>query len=131
MGQCYDVRLKAQYLDEKGAADALRAKIARADSEAVNYSLDHFESIGIGTESLSDLLRIFFGGWDGVFGESATVEGWLDSGYGFNCCYGWEGVMMGAFEEMAPFLKDGSAIKIYPDSGCDYGKVKDGKVIWR
>ena len=38
--------------------------------------------------------------------------------------------MMDAFDEMAPFLENGSSIRIYPDSGVDKGTVKNKKAIW-
>ena len=38
--------------------------------------------------------------------------------------------MQEAFNVMAPFLKDGSYIKIYPDSGKDVGVAMDGKSKW-
>ena len=49
----------------------------------------------------------------------------------FNAYYGWEGVMMDAFEEIAPYLTEQSEIKIYPDSGCDHGIVRNGKCEWK
>lgn len=104
MGQTYSVNLKLKFSDEKGAVKALQAKIARSKNERVNYDLNHYRLLGIGTEKIADLLRIFFGGW--------------------------EGVMMDAFDEMAPFLEDGASIRIYPDSGVDKGTVKNKKVLW-
>lgn len=38
--------------------------------------------------------------------------------------------MITAFNEIGPYLKDGSSIKIYPDSGVDKAVVKNGKVEW-
>jgi hypothetical protein len=48
----------------------------------------------------------------------------------FDASYGWEGVMMDAFEVIAPYMADDSVIKIYPDSGCDHGTVIKGKCKW-
>lgn len=125
MGQCYCVIMNVRFTDEQGAMRALQEKIGRAEEEHVNYNLEHFSELGISTDSLSDLLGIFFGGWKGKL-ERQGEE--LYSG--FNASYGWEGLMMDAFDELAPYLEDGSWIKIYPDSGVDCGLVDDGKVSW-
>lgn len=127
MGQTYSVNLKLKFSDEKGAVKALREKIARGKDERVMYYLDHYRLLGIGTEKLTDLLRIFFSGWTGELEEHP--ENTLSSDFGAS--YGWEGVMMDAFDEMAPFLEDGSSIRIYPDSGVDKGTVKNKKALWQ
>lgn len=127
MGQCYSVILKVKVNDEAGLVKALKEKISRAEEERVDYSLDHFAELGIGTDTSLDLFKIFFAGWKGVF--TSTPDGKLLAD--FDCSYGWENVMITAFNEIAPYLKDNSYIKIYPDSGCDYAKVKDGKAVWK
>ena len=127
MGQCYAIRLKAVFNDGGGAAEALRKKIQRGDEEHTDYSLDHCRQMGAGTDTLDGLLRIIFGGWNCRL--EPDEKGVLHSS--FSCSYGWEGVMISAFDEMAPFLKDGSYIRIYPDSGCDHCVVKGGKPVWK
>lgn len=128
MGQCYSVEIKARFTDKDGARKALKAKIDRHEEEHVNYSLDHFKELGIGTDGLSDLMGIFFGGWKGRL-EPDRDKVWECAD--FDASYGWEGVMMEAFEEIAPYLADGSVIKIWPDSGCDHGTVRNGKCEWK
>lgn len=128
MGQCYSVCLKLKFRDEEGAKKALKAKLDRHEEERIRYNLDHFEELGIGTDKLHDLLRIFFGGWSGELTLSTTDKEWEYAD--FDACYGWEGVMMDAFEEIAPYLTEQSEIKIYPDSGCDHGTVRNGKCKW-
>lgn len=127
MGQCYSVVIKAEFKDTESAAKALRGKIERAEEERINYGLAHYKDLGIGTDTLEDLLNIFFGGWEGKL--KTRDDGAMDSD--FDASYGWEGVMMDAFEVIAPFLEDGSTIKIYPDSGVDKGIANGGAVIWR
>ena len=125
MGQTYSVILDVKFKDKNGAAQALRGKIARADQDFADYGLEHFKELGIGTDTIEDLLKIFFGGWDGKLidhGASMTSD--------FDASYGWETVMMDAFDDIAPFLEDGSAIRIYPDSGKDYATVYDGLATW-
>lgn len=127
MGQTYAITLKVEFLNKELAAAALRAKLSRAEKEHVNYCLDHYrDELGIGTERLEDLLKIFFGGWYGNLREQD------DGSYCpfFDASYGWEGVMMDAFDLIAPFLVDGSEIEIYPDSGCDLAYVENGESIW-
>ena len=127
MGQCYSVEIKARFTDEDGAKKALQAKLDRHEEERINYNLDHFKELGIGTDNLHDLMGIFFGGWKGKL-EPSTTDDWMCAD--FDACYGWEGVMMGAFEVIAPYMADDSVIKIYPDSGCDHGTVIKGKCKW-
>lgn len=126
MGQTYSVVLEVKFKDKDGAAQALRNKIARAGEEGVLYGLDHYKyELGIGTDTIEDLLKIFFGGWDGKlidYGTSMTSS--------FDASYGWEGVMMDAFDDIAPFLEDGSEIRIYPDSGKDRATVYEGIATW-
>ena len=127
MGQTYSVRLKVSFKDERGAVKALQAKIARGSEERVSYSLDHYRELGVGTETIGDLLRIFFGGWQGRLDQSPY--GGLVSD--FDACYGWEGVMMDAFDILAPYLEDGSSVKIWPDSGVDEAVVTGGEATWK
>ena len=126
MGQTYNVHLNVKFNDENGAADALRKKIGNADQDRVDYSLEHYKEIGIGTDTVEDLLKIFFGGWNGKL--TKTKSGSLDSG--FDACYGWERIMMDAFDDIAPFLANGSSITIYPDSGRDKAVIRDGNAVW-
>ena len=128
MGQCYSVEIKVKFTDEDGAKKALQAKLDRHEEERINYNLDHFKELGITTDNLHDLLGIFFGGWEGKLDKSTTDE-WEYAD--FDACYGWEIVMMDAFEDIAPYLTDDSVIKIYPDSGCDHGVVRNGKCEWK
>ena len=128
MGQCYSVNLKLKFTDEEGARKALQAKLERHEEENVAYNLDHFKELGVGTDKLHDLLCIFFGGWNGRLPPLITDTEWQYSD--FDASYGWEVVMMDAFEEIAPYLTDKSEIKIYPDFGCDHGTVRKGKCKW-
>ena len=128
MGQCYSVNLKVRFTDEDGAKKALQAKLDRHEEDRVNYNLDHFTGeLGLSIDNLHDLMGIFFGGWKGKL-EPSTTDDWEYAD--FDACYGWEGVMMDAFEVIAPYLADNSVIKIYPDSGCDHGTVRKGKCKW-
>lgn len=125
MGQCYCVLLKVETKDEQGAVKALQDKLARAASEHTNYSLEHYAEIGIGTDTLPDLLKIFFGGWNA---KLRPVRDGLESA--FDASYGWGRVMATAFEAMAPHLKDGSRVDIDADDGLESLSVKGGEVIW-
>lgn len=127
MGQCYSVILKVNFTDKQKAADALNDKISWAAEERTNYNLGHYQELGIGSDTIEDLLKIFFGGWSGNL--KTREDGSMDSD--FDASYGWEGVMMDAFERIAPYLEDGSMIKIYPDCGVDKGTVVNGIVTWK
>ena len=128
MGQCYSVEIKVRFTDEDGAKKALKTKLARHEEEHINYNLEHFKEIGIGTDNLTDLMGIFFGGWNGKLTTNENKE-WRYAD--FDASYGWESVMMDAFEAIAPYLANGSVIKIYPDSGCDCGTIRRGKCMWK
>ncbi len=129
MGQVYSVILDVKFKDKEKAAEALRDKISKGKEENTNYNLDHYKSIGIGIDTVDDLLKIFFGGWQGKIIQYETEKD-KKIYAGFNACYGWENVMMTAFEQMAPYLEDDSSLTIYPDSGTDKAIVKSGKAIW-
>lgn len=127
MGQTYDVNLRMRFKDEKGAKQALFDKISRAKQERVIYDMQGLRMKGFDFDNIWDLMSVFFCGW----GEKildASDKSWRYSC--FDASYGWESVMMDAFEKIAPYLEDGSEIKIYPDSGCDHGIVNNGIVNW-
>lgn len=129
MGQTYDVNLRVRFKDEKGAKKALFDKISRAKQEHILYDMQGLRMKGFDFDNIWDLMSVFFCGWGEKFHHDTQNEGgWIWSG--FDASYGWESVMMDAFEKIAPFIKDGSEIKIYPDSGCDHGIVENGKVKW-
>ena len=131
MGQCYSINLHIKVKDKKGAIKALQQKIAHGKEDHTNYSLDHYKEIGITPDNLIDLLRIIFGGWDGRLNlTNLKTPGFATYQSDFECCYGWEGIMIDAFNVVGPYLEDGSSISIYPDSGVDKAVVKDGKVKW-
>ena len=130
MGQCYSVEIKARFRDEDGAKKALQAKLDRHEEDHVNYNLDHFTGeLGLSTDNLHDLMGIFFGGWGGKLTPCPEPDEWEYAD--FDASYGWESLMMDAFEEIAPYLADGSEIKIWPDSGYDHGTVRNGKCSWK
>ena len=130
MGACYSVYLKARFLNEKCAIANLKAKIERAPQEHINYGLDEYEKRGIGTETLDDLIRIFLADRPYNCYEKHDEGDFTIYTNAFDASYGWERVMMEMFDEMAPFLADGSEFDIYPDSGLDRAVVKDGKAEW-
>lgn len=137
MGQTYDVNLRVRFKDEKGAKRALFDKISRAKQEHVLYDMQGLRMKGFDFDNIWDLMSVFFCGWGQKFHQQGDWEKnhemqkegvWLWSG--FDASYGWELVMMDAFEKIAPYLEDGSEIKIYPDSGIDHGIVNNGNVNW-
>lgn len=125
MGQVYSVVLKLNFTDEEGAKKALQSKINNGPKEKVNYSLPHFAQLSATTETIEGLLKIIFSGWDAKLikkGNSYSSD--------FNACYFWNQVMTDAFEDIAPFLSDGSELFIQPDNDSYKGTVKNGSVTW-
>jgi len=127
MGQTYDVNLRVRFKDEKGAKQALFDKISKAKQEHVIYDMQGLRMKGFDFDNIWDLMSVFFCGWGEKILDTSD-KSWRYSC--FDASYGWESVMMDAFEKIAPYLEDGSEIKIYPDSGCDLGYVEGGDVIW-
>lgn len=125
MGQCYTVYLKVKFNDEEGAKNAIHARLREQD---VNIS-ELGKSEGLDLDTMDGLLRHYYSNWE--YGHKWTTVVDPDVLCGdFNATYSWESVMMEVFDLMAPFLQDGSEIKIYPDSGLDKAIVRDGKAVW-
>ncbi len=127
MGACYSVTLKAKIKDEKGVVKVLNEFIA--NDTRTNYSLDLYKAQGIGTETFDDLMRIFLAGWKHQEVTIEEKEGFRVYKNDFNASYGWEGVMMRMFHEIAPFMEDGSELLIWPDSSYDLLVVGEGEVV--
>ena len=127
MGQTYSVYLKVRFNDEEGAKKALHNKISKGREEHVEYDVEglvnkhHFDM-----DDTLDLLSVFFSGWGSRLRDT-TQEGVITSD--FNACYGWESIMIETFDLLAPFVGDGSWLKIYPDYDYDLLEVKDGKAV--
>lgn len=132
MSQVYSVSLIGlKFKDERGVKEALHRKIASdTENNRANYSLGHyFGELGLDPENACHLLRMIFGGWDARL-DHINWEGreWLTCG--FNASYGWESIMMEAFEDIAPYLQDGVELNIDVDEGVDHAIVKDGRAVW-
>lgn len=135
MGQCYNVALKIKVNDEQGAIRALKQKIDRAQEDNVEYNVDYFrENEGVDVDTLDGLVRIFLAGYETIpyhrF-EKDVERGFTCYRSAFDACYGWETVMIDFFNVLAPFCTNLSWIKIWPDSGLDYGIVRRGRLIWK
>ena len=132
------MNLRVRFKDEKGAKNALFAKVSRGRQEHVIYDMQGLRMKGFDFDNnIWDLMAVFFCGWGERFyeqGDWEKIKGTPKEGAwvwaGFDASYGWENVMMEAFEDIAPFIEEGSEIKIYPDSGLDHGVVENGKVKW-
>lgn len=125
MGQCYTVYLKVKFKDEKGAKNAIHTRLREQD---VNIG-ELGASEGLDLDTMDGLLRHYYSDWERGHKWTPTTDPDVLCG-DFNASYSWESVMMEVFELMAPFLQDGSEIKIYPDSGLDKAIVKDGSAVW-
>ena len=119
--------LRVRFKDEEGAKRALKAKIGRANEEKVLYGEDGLKALGFDFDNIWDLMAVFFCGWGRRLQPSAE-PGWLYSV--FDASYGWESVMISAFDAIAPYLEDGSKVIISPDSDYDEAKVENGKAVW-
>lgn len=128
MGQCYSVYLKVRFNDEEGAKKELRNKISKGREEHISYDVEGLVAKhGYDLDNMSDLLSVFFSGWGTRLQRDYRDTDILVAD--FNACYGWEGVMIETFSIIAPFMEDGSWMKIFPDSDYDYLEIKDGKAV--
>jgi len=124
MGQTYSVNVKLIRDNDEVLIRKMNEfiRVTEADeSRRTDFSLDAYRKRGIGTESVEDLMKIFI--TDRGF-ESDGVNFESD----FDACYGWESVMLDMFKFIAPVLKDGSEIEIWPDDGWQRLYIKNGKV---
>jgi len=125
MGQTYSVNVKLIRDDDEALIRKMNEFIRATEADKTrrtDFSLDAYRKKGIGTESVEDLMKIFI--TDRGF-ESDGVNFQSD----FDACYGWEGVMLEMFKFIAPVLKDGSEIEIWPDEDWQKLYIKDGKVL--
>ena len=103
MGQTYSVILKTGFKDKEGAKKALLDRIAKGDEDHTEYSLDHYSALGINTDTVEDLMKILFGGWEGKLVPVRNHPDTLRSD--FDACYGWEYILTVAFNDLAPFRR--------------------------
>lgn len=125
MGACYSVYLKVDLIDEEGAIKALNEHMAKGGAD---YSLEEYAHIGATPDTFDGLMKI-------LFAEAQRKVDIFDYGRfriyenDFDASYGWEGVMMDWFHVLAPFLKNGSELIIYPDNGYDKLVIRNGKCV--
>ena len=121
MGQVYSVRMKLKIRDE-GSLISLMQDFIKANSRYIDFQLDDYAKHGIGTDTVEDLVKLMITDREFMHeGNEFTSD--------FEASYGWEGVMLDMFSAMAPALKNGSTLWVYPDSDYDKLVVKDGAAI--
>lgn len=133
MGAVYSTRIYLLYDDEQAVVEAIKGFI-RDNQQSVIFTerllRDFYEN-----NTLESGLRVIFTEY--LYKTSTSIRkecyGYdTDNCYesDFNASYGWETVMTDAFEYMAPALKDGSELYIWPDHGEDYLVVENGQSKW-
>lgn len=125
MGQCYTTYLKVKFEDEQGAVKAVQKRL---EGQGVDIELLGRET-GLDYNTTDGILRHYYSNWENGHKWTPTTDPEVLSG-DFNASYSWESTMIEVFQLIAPFLQDGSELKIYPDSNYDYLVVKDGKAEW-
>lgn len=126
MGACYSVFVTVSLKDEKGAINALNQHI-RTDTRT-SYNLERYANIGATPDSFDGLMKILLA----EIQQEVHIErcnDWLSYENAFTASYGWEGVMMDWFRILAPYLKDGSQMLIYPDEDYDELVVVNGTSV--
>ena len=133
MGQYYDVKIKLKFRDgekdELRTVKAMQKYIEKYDGKGVKFNLDEWRKEDNNLNTLEDMLRVFFGGWNCWDFEMKQGRKWLKVQNGFDASYGWESIMLDIFDVISSFLEDGSELWIYPDSDYDHLIVKEGKCV--
>lgn len=124
MGQCYSVYLKVKFEDEQGAVKAVQQRLEGMGEDLEELSRE----TGLDYGTIDGILRHYYASWENGHKWTQTTDPEVLSG-DFNATYSWESVMMEVFQLMAPYLKDGSTLKIYPDSSYDLLEVRDGVAV--
>lgn len=133
MGAVYSIRAYLLYDDEQAVVET----ILKFVKENTNWVA--FNSIDVNelkkNKTLMNALRVIF--TEHVYKTDPVIR---EKYYGYdtdNCyesdfdaSYGWESVMTEAFKYMAPALKDGSELYIWPDFEEDYLVVQNGVSVW-
>ena len=136
MGAVYDVDFHANI--KKGKIGEL-VETAKEYMRTIDCLKDKLSSgvlpdnkFYLGAELENILYQLFAGFQDQYVSQITNNEIKVESS--FNASYSWEGVMVELFEEIAPFLEDGSRLLIYPDNDFVDCVVRCGKAeygIWR
>ena len=124
MGQCYTTYLKVKFEDEQGAVKAVQKMLEGYGVDIEQLSRE----TGLDYNTTDGILRYYYSNWEGGYKWTQTTDPDVLCG-DFNASYSWESIMIEVFELLAPFMEDGSTIKIYPDSDYDLLEVKDGKAV--
>ena len=133
MGAVYSIRAYLLYDDEQAVVEAVQ-KFIRDHSHEVDFTKAWVRELDA-NKTLMNALQVLFTNY--VYKTDPAIRtkyyGYdTDNCYesDFNASYGWETVMTDAFEYMAPALKDGSELYIWPDFGEDYLVIQNGACIW-
>ena len=125
MGQCYTTYLRVKFADERGAVKAVQERLIGMGEDIEQLSRDN----GLDYNSVDGILRHYYSNWENGHTWTRSTDPDVLCG-DFDASYGWESVMIEVFELLAPYLQDGSELKIYPDSDYDYLVVRGGKAEW-
>ena len=126
MGACYSIKFIGELKDEKSAVKAMRSLIKR--SKNVNFNLEKQKKRGLGLDNFNDLLRVFLSGCSNPPKPVINDNGCIYYNDSFDASYGWETVMTNMFGEIAPYLKDGAQLDIYPDNDHIAYVVENGEI---
>lgn len=114
MSQCYSITVKIDVTDEVGLSQAVRNFMINNNWPENNYPTDDDTPVVV-FESFLDTLTPT--GEDNVYITD------------FNAQYGYHQTMLNIFDEIAPYLADGSFIEIVPDSGYTKTVVENGEAV--
>lgn len=133
MSAGYNADLTIKVKDEKGAIKALNAFIDAKGKGLepfgpCNFHLAECKEKGIGRETLPDLISIIMGGYQEPLKAEKVKDGFITYTKCFNASYSWREVLDGMFEELAPFIEDGSSLDYDSDDYHAGWQIVGGEV---
>lgn len=117
MGAVYSVYFKYKVRGQKKAYDAVKAFMdkGKVGRTKVHYNLEGFAKEGVNVNTLQGLLKVVFAGWKCNQFKRTSKDGWNKIENDFTARYSWEWVMVEVLKVLAPYLADGSILKITSD----------------
>lgn len=122
MGAVYSIEGNLRYKSEADIVNATKEYINQTTN--AKFSNTEFSNI-YGVLAVMFTKKVHTGSKSSD-SYSDTISFFAD----FNASYGWESVMTGWFDFIAPYLENASILRIAPDTGSYSGEVRDGKVVW-
>lgn len=125
MGQCYSVAGRVIPQDLYAATQALKEYIINTSkSKNIKYNLGEYFQIGLSLEKFCDLMHIIL--TDQNYYHDPTTNSYQSD---FTASYSWDGVILGAFKVIAPYLDPMSYLDVDVDEVSYHLWIQDGQMV--